>query len=287
MKMVKYILFFLILAVFVFGCTEEIDLKLKGTTPRLVVEGMITTDTMFHYVRLTKSGDFFADKALPPVNGARVTLSDGINLFELKETDAKQGYYITSGDYYGVPGRNYTLFIENVDIDNDGIMETYTAESYMHPVSPVDSIKIVYEEGLDFWKVLLYAYEPSGIEPNYYMFSLKVNDTIYTDQLAEVTVFDDHFIDGEYANGVWVHSFYNDDEDYALNVGDSVTLGMSSITEEFYNYIVALQEETRTSIPLFSGPPANLPGNISNGALGYFTAISNSYGSTIFTGDME
>jgi hypothetical protein len=60
---------------------------------------------------------------------------------------------------------------------------------------------------------------------------------------------------------------------------------MSSIDEVFYKYVIALQGETRTSIPLFSGPPANLPGNISNGALGYFTAFSNSYGSIIFTGE--
>ena len=287
MNIVKHILIFLIPALFIYGCTEEIDLKLKGTAPHLVVEGVITTDTMFQYVRLTRSGDFFADKVMPPVNGAKVTLSDGTNSIELNETTAQSGYYITPFDYYGVPGRNYTLTIENVDIDNDGKSETYKAESYMHPVTSVDSVKIVYEGSWDFWKVLLYAYEPPGNVPDYYMFSLMVNDTLYTDQLTEVTIFDDRFIDGEYANGVWVHSFYNDDEDYALNVGDTVTLRMSNITENFYNYVLALQEETRTSIPLFSGPPANLPGNISNGALGYFTAISNSYGTTVFTGKKE
>ncbi len=54
---------------------------------------------------------------------------------------------------------------------------------------------------------------------------------------------------------------------------------------DFYNYIIALQTETHISVPLFSGPPANLPGNISNGALGFFRAYSNSYGYTIFTGE--
>jgi len=285
MKKTNYILIILLLTGVVWSCTEEIDLKLSGTEPRLVVESIITSDTMFQYVKLSRSGDFFADEKLPGVPDAKVTLSDGVKVFDLKETEGNNGYYITSNDFYGVPGRTYTLNIENVDINNDGIKESYKAESYMASVTDVDSIRIVYEESLDLWKVLLYAYEPPGFNTNYYMFSLIVNDTLYTDQLTEVTAFDDRFINGEYANGVWVHSFYNDDEDYALSVGDTVTLLMSGITEDFYNYIIALQDETRENIPLFSGPPANLPGNISNGALGYFTAISNSYGTTIFTGE--
>ena len=285
MKAITYILFIFTLTLYVTSCTEEIDLKLDSTATRLVVEGMITTDTMFQVVRLSKSGEFFTDKELPGVSGAEVILSDGISSLKLEETEAGKGFYLTPFDYFGVPGRKYTLTIKNVDIDNDGIPEIYEAESYMHPVSDVDSIKLLYEDSWDFWKVLLYAEEPPGIEPDYYMFSLFVNDTLFTDQLTEVTIFDDRFIDGTYANGVWVHSFYNDDEEYALNVGDTVTLRMSCIDKSFYKYVIALQEETRTSIPLFSGPPANLPGNISNGALGYFATISNSYGSTVFTGE--
>jgi len=285
MKPIRYILFFITAILTVQGCTEEIDLKLDSTYPRLVVEGMITTDTMFQFVRLSRSGDFFADKVLPGVSGALITLSDGIGVMTMEESETQEGVYLTPHDYHGVPGRTYVLTIKNVDIDNDGKTEEYVAKSYMHPVSDVDSIKLIYEDSWDFWKVLLYADEPPGLLPDYYMFSLFVNDTLFTDQLTEVTVFDDRFIDGTYANGVWVHSFYNDDEKYALNPGDTVTLRMSNIDESFYKYVIALQEETRTSIPLFSGPPANLPGNISNGALGYFTAFSSSYGSTVFTGE--
>ncbi len=285
MKKNNYILIVFLLVTVTWSCTEEIDLKLKSTAPRLVVEGVITTDTMFQYVRLSKSGDFFANEVMPGVSGAKVILSDGERFLELKETEGNTGYYVTSSLFYGIPGRTYTLTIEGVDIDNDGTKETYKAESYMNPVADVDSISVVYEESLKFWKVLLYAYEPPGLKINYYMFSLIVNDTLYTDQLTEVTSFDDRFINGEYANGVWVHSFYEEDENFPLVEGDTITLRMSGITEDFYNYIIALQEETRENIPLFSGPPANLPGNISNGALGYFTAMSNSYGSTIFTGE--
>ncbi len=274
------IMFFLLYT----SCTERIDLNLNNTYPRLVVECEITTDTMIHFVRLSLSGDFFTDEQLPAVTGAEVSISDGIESVTLKESKAIPGIYITNVDYYGIAGRTYSLLIENVDINNDGIKETYRSESYLNPVTPIDSVSLEYEDIFELWKVLLYAVEPADTT-NFYMFNLIINETIYTDQMTEVTVSDDRFIDGTYANGVWVHSIYDDDETLTLTPGDTITLIMSGITEEFYNYIIALQTETRTSIPLFNGPPANLPGNISNGALGFFRAYSNTYGYTVFTGE--
>jgi hypothetical protein len=283
MKKISYLI--LLITVVISSCTEEIDLDLKHTAPMLVVEGFITTDTMTHYVRLTKSGDFFADVQMPGIKGAKVSIFDGERNYEMIESENLPGFYLTDDNYHGIPGRTYHLKIENVDINEDGIKETYTAESYLNPVTNVDSIKLEYEDTWELWKVLLYAKEPDRDTIDYYMFSLIVNDTLYTDQLTEVTIADDRFLDGNYANGVWVHSIYiNYDED-DLVPGDTVTLRMSGISPEFFDYVMALQEETRTKIPLFSGPPANLPGNISNGALGYFTAFSNSYGSIIFTGE--
>ncbi|NPA35921.1 MAG: DUF4249 domain-containing protein [Chlorobi bacterium] len=274
-----------ILLLFISACTEDIELNLKHTDPRLVVEGFITTDTATHYVRLSKSGDFFANEQMPAVRHAKVSINDGHYTYELIESESLPGLYLTFDNFFGVTGRTYKLKIENVDINDDGVYETYTAQSYLNPVTKVDSIKLEYEDNWDLWKVLLYAMEPGGDTTDYYMFSLIVNDTLYTDQLTEVTVADDRFIDGNYAKGVWVHSFYINNDEYDIYPGDTITLKMSGITSEFYNYVIALQEETGTNIPLFSGPPANLPGNISNGALGYFTCYSNSYGSTIHTGD--
>ena len=286
MKAKNIILSFILFVLLYTSCTERIDLKLNNTYTRLVVEGSITTDTMIHFIRLSQSGDFFTNERMPAVTGAEVSVSDGTETITLKESKVVPGVYITPVNYYGIPERTYSLTIENVDINNDGIKETYTAESYLNPVTRIDSVSLEYEDTFELWKVLLYAEEPANAT-NFYMFNLIINDTVYTDQMTEVTVSDDRFIDGSYANGVWVHSIYDDDETLTLIPGDTITLIMSGITEEFYNYILALQTETRISVPLFSGPPANLPGNISNGALGFFRAYSNTYGHTIFTGEKE
>ncbi len=284
MKQANNILIVLMLLLLCASCTERMNLELKNTDPRLVVEGFITTDTLVHYVRLSQSGDFFSDKQMYGVKDANVSISDGINTITLQESQNVPGYYITPSDFCGVAGRTYSLKIENIDINADGVNEIYTAESYLNPVTQVDSIRLEYEDHWELWKVLLYADEPADID-NYYMFSLIINDSLYTDQLTEVSIADDRFINGNYANGVWVHSIFDNDETLDLIPGDTVTLQMSGITKELYDYILALQNETGINVPLFSGPPANLPGNISNGALGFFRAYSNSYSSTIHTGE--
>ncbi|HPM92458.1 MAG TPA: hypothetical protein PKZ74_06565, partial [Bacteroidales bacterium] len=55
-----------------------------------------------------------------------------------------------------------------------------------------------------------------------------------------------------------------------------------NITEEFYDFVMTLQSETGFQTPLFSGPPANVKSNLSNGAVGFFTAYSVAYSSKVF-----
>ena len=57
-------------------------------------------------------------------------------------------------------------------------------------------------------------------------------------------------------------------------VGDTITLEMQAITEEYYNYISQLLTETVWNMGPLDGPPANPTGNISNGAMGFFLAYS-------------
>lgn len=279
MQRTKYIIAFITLMTLV-NCTERIQLELEDSDPRLVVDGVITTDTTIHYVRLTQSGSYFVNQPLPAVSDAQVLLYDGTNTISLLESDKFPGFYITPHNYHGIPGRTYSIAISNVDIDRDGQTELYEAESYLNPVSPIDSIHLEYHDIWELWKVLLYADEPGETE-DFYLFSIFINNAIQTDQLTEVSVTDDRFFNGSYANGVWVQSIDISDEKIELNPGDTVSLQMSGITREYFEYVIALQEETGMKVPLFSGPPANLPGNVSNGALGFFRAYSSSIASVI------
>ncbi|HKK68769.1 MAG TPA: DUF4249 domain-containing protein, partial [Bacteroidales bacterium] len=250
--------------------------NLDTAEKRLVVDGNITTEQRVHFLRLSESVSFFSDSASPPVSGAEVLITDGINDERLTESQDMPGIYITSDFFGGIPGRTYSLSVSNVDINEDGAMETYTSAAPLPDVSAPDSIELVFDEGWNVWKILLYAQENPETE-DYYLFRLLKNGTLISNTISEYSVVSDKFFNEGKADGIWVQSIDASQESGDFEEGDVITLQMCGITEEYFEFIEAVQQESRGQYPLFSGPPANAPGNISNGALGYFSAFSVSH----------
>lgn len=285
MKTIKNIIsvftLFLIIHGVLSSCTEDMELTLNDSEPRLVVDGRLSTDTTTHFVRLTLSGSYFDSQPPLAIKDALVTIKDDVQTIVLDESTEFPGYYLTPANYYGLPGRTYELQIAGVDIDNDGVEENYTATSKLNPVAPIDSVRLEYHTEWKLWKVLLYAQDPAETK-DFYNFAVALNDSLLSDRYSKLGFVDDRFFDGNYAGGVWVQTIDEEEEDVVLKDGDWVRLTMGGITEEFYNYLVAVEEETGFKAPLFSGPPANLPGNVSNGALGFFQAYSYSVDSVEF-----
>lgn len=262
------------------SCTEEIDMKLNTTSKRLVVDGILTTDTTAQCIKLTTSGDYFDNKPMPAISNALVTINDGDETLTLTESSTNKGWYYTSSDFYGKQGHTYTLNIENVDINNDGVMESYSSSSYMNDLVSIDSIDIGYVDQYNLWQVLMYAKEP-GETKDYYLFRVTVNDTLITNKYSKQTVTDDQFVNGNIMDGIWIYSLDANDTIENLMLNDTVMLEMFTINEHTFDYMSALATETQPKTPLFSGPSANIPGNISNGALGIFAVCPVSRSKTI------
>ena len=125
----------------------------------------------------------------------------------------------------------------------------------------------------------IFAQEP-GNEVNYYMFNLYRNGQLMTDTISKVVVSDDKYINGSYITGLGAFYLDNSKPDQRLIPGDIMTLQMSGITKEYYNFVSEVQT-AGFNIPFFMGPPANVVGNVTNGGVGFFTAFSNSYATTI------
>ena len=256
------------------ACTERIEIELDETYSRLVVEGEFTDEANNHRVVLSKTSDYFANEPAPIVSGAIVSITDGNNTFPLTET--APGIYETAANVKGVPENVYTLNISNVDIDNDGTDETYTASTLMRPVAPVDSIQIEFRKDWgEIWTVKAYALDPPSTD--YYMFNVYSNGILLSDTIDEVFIVDDLLFNGNYTNGI-VSQFFEEDE---ADIGDTITFEMSGITKQYFDFLYELQTEAAFSAPMFSGPPANIKGNISNGALGFFAAYGVSRGATV------
>jgi hypothetical protein len=272
----------LILTAFVlllFSCEEIMDVNLTGDSTRnLVVEGSITTDTLSHKVMLSYSGDYFERPDIAWVTDAEVTISDGTKLFVLHEDTV--GVYLTDDTVHGEIGKTYTLNIKLAD------NSTYTATDYLNPCSAIDSITqsdnynsdptgISEDYGYD---VLFHGQEP---EPagNYYMFLLYKNSVLDSDTITEVSFANDDFINGLYLSDLTVYRIHES----ALAQGPAlITLEMHAVTRKYYEFMLALMKETIWKGSPWDTPPAEIPGNISNGAKGYFRASDVNRRSRVF-----
>jgi hypothetical protein len=261
------------------SCTEKIDIDLGTTYTRFVVEGAITTDTLKHQVKLSKSIDYYSQTDVPTVSHADVKINDGITTISLNENDSVLGLYETPSDYYGVPGRTYSLEINLAEPING--QTHFTSSSKLNPVAPIDSIKVVYKEEWEAWELQIYAWDPATV--NFYSFNVFKNGNLVTDTISEVGISDDKYFNGNFTYGASVYYFIKRDPTENLSNGDTITLQMGGITEEYYHFVYDVINETFDfRNPLFSGPPANISTNISNGGMGFFTAYAVSYASTVY-----
>lgn len=277
-QIIKYTSLVFVLFIVMTSCTERIDLELDSTYTRLVVEGYLTTDTTTHWVRLTRSKDYYSGNPATVISGAEVNLSDNNSTFQLMENPDKPGYYETPANFYGTPGIEYALGI-NLPEEIGG-SSTYSAACELKPVGEIDSIQVVYNEDWEGYEVRIFAWEPPTTD--WYIFQVIKNGVLLTDTIDEFWTSDDRFFNGNYTNGITVGFIDANNPNEAPVPGDTITLKMSGITKDYYNFIIQLQDQTFAyRNPLFSGPPANVITNIPE-ASGFFAAYAISYSSTIF-----
>jgi hypothetical protein len=271
----------LLLSIFAASCTERIDINLDSQKyARLVVEGSISTDTTAHIIKLTKTADYFDNQPPEAVSEATVVISGEDEDYQLTETPAGSGIYLTAPDVYGKTDQSYELKIQLKE--EIGGHNEYSASSTIFPIHPLDSIALEFKPdwGKDgFWEVKCYVQDPET--EDFYMFQIYRNNILVTDSINEFFVTDDVLYNGNYTNGIGVGYFDQSRDDQKLVAGDKVTLQISRITKEYTDFVIQVQTEISFQTPLFSGPPANVQGNINNGAFGFFTAASCTYSSTL------
>lgn len=247
------------------ACTEKYEIQLDDTYARLVVDGSISTDTTVHLIRLTKTTSYFSNEAPPAVSGAQLILkASDVNLI-LEELPGQPGVYATPSDFYARPGANYNLDIRLAA--EVGGSRNYNAKTAAPSTAfRMDSIGFEYQKPFDFFLVKLYAWDPPTTD--FYKFDAMINNRPLTDTASRSLVIDDRFINGNNTNGLAV-MFIRGDE---LKQGDTLTLIMSAISKEYFNFFQQLRTQSGPSNPLFSGPPANISSNITQGGLGFFDA---------------
>ncbi len=264
------------------SCTERVDIELDSTYRRLIVEAEVTTDSVHHWVILTTSGDYFVNEPAIGVSGGMVELSFENQILALTEIDSLPGTYETPFAFRGMPGTTYYLDISQVDIDQDGQYENYHATSTMPSGAELHSIELRYFETpiVSGYVVQMYANHPPD-QPDWFGFKIRNNGRLLTDTLIKYNVFSDELFDDGYLPGLPVGFLSDDDPLQAAHPGDTITFELNCIELFYYEFITAAHQEIIGNNPLFSGPPANIKSNISNGARGAFAAFSVQRTSTI------
>jgi hypothetical protein len=278
-----------------YSCHEKIPMTYAEGDVKLLVDGSINTDTIAHYVRLTETGNVSGGKVLPVIN-ATVTISDGDTVFILKESSKIRGLYATDPTVYGVPGKTYTLNISNVDINNDDVMEKYSAKCELRANGRIDSLEVrrqVYSPTYKGWVVNMAAQDFGG--KNFYLVKAYKNGILLTDSLYEFTNLTDNtsfegkaypltpvYFLNESKTDEKIHgadsvvNVQNGDTTYIKRPADVLTIEMEGITEEYFRFLYEYIQEYNPKLPIFSGPSANVSTNIqpSNKACGFFSAYS-------------
>jgi hypothetical protein len=256
MKSNKKKCFFIIVATLVFySCTKVINVDLNSTAPKIVIEGNITNAAGPYQVQITKTVNFSASNVYPPVSGAMVKITDSTTGASNTLAETTAGVYTTS-TIQGIAGHTYLL-----SVLAEG--KTYTASSTMPQAVALDSL--TFQKNNSFGNTRFFAVpnfqDPAGIA-NYYTFTEYINNVKFT---KFVFVFDDRLSDGRYiSQQLFTDSSY-------INIGDSVALQMNCVDKNVYNYFNTLQEAISGN-SFQSASPSNPISNISNGALGYFSA---------------
>lgn len=253
-------LYIILLVLMSFSCEDVIDVDLPTSEPRLVIDASINwfkgTTGNEQFIKLTLTAPFF-DSNVPAATGATVYITDeSSNIFEfIEETDT--GFYHNS-NFVPVINAQYTLTI----IYNN---ETYTATDILLPVAELEYVEQNLEGGFTGEETEIKAFftDPAD-EENYYFFeftpSIPVTPTLDT--------FKDEFV-----NGNLIFGFYVEED---LNPGDEVIIRNHGVSEEFYEYLFVLLQQTSQGGGPFETQPATVRGNCinttnpSNYPLGYF-----------------
>jgi len=258
MKKLIYIIFSLLILT---SCEDVIELNIPTEEPRLVIDASINwiknTTGSDQEIKLTLTAPYF-DEAVPPANGAKVTIIDtNNNVFDFTE-DGSSGIY---QNFSFIPVMNETYYLE---IIYNG--EIYVASEKLISVSEITYVDQKNDGGFSGDETELKAFfnDPAD-EKNYYFFEFISDIPV----IPSLEVYKD-----EFTNGNEMFGFYTEEE---LSTGDLVTIRNYGVSEQFYNYMfVLLQQNSEEGGGPFETQPATVRGNCINQTnpenypLGYF-----------------
>ena len=231
---------------FLISCEETIDVELRSSETRLVV------DALFGYnenngdpltigqVKLTLTADFF-DEEVAPAENANVLLIDEETGATFPLTEVEPGVFRD-----GFPalefGKDYTM-----EIVYEG--ETYRATEQLEPTGQIENVEqgdgFLFDEEKETEVIVTFSDIPN--QRNYYLFAFGFDNYLVTD---------DEFYQDE---SLTFSYFYEN-----VEPGDLLTITLLGIDQQFASYVDQSLVQSDPTGGGFGVPPASIRGNVVN-----------------------
>lgn len=255
---IKYT-FIYIFILFLSSCTDIIQLKLKSTEPRIVIEANLNASDSTCSVKVTKSNAFYDNSAPELVSDLNIIITNNTSKNILNLTEIKTGEYFVK-NIIANPNDKYTITI--TDTNSNIYSATAITPSKPNPFliifNSFSDKDIIVQDSLGRDRTLLIGlayWTDIPNEDNYYRYKIYIGNKYQANSyvfMDDKTAFGDTLQRG-------IGAFY---------AGDTVTFDLLTINEETYIFFQQLQDVLNSGMN--STTPYNPTGNFDNGALGYF-----------------
>ncbi len=264
MKKIFGILTAILLLLSLVGCEKELEIKYKEIDPIPVIEGTLSQSGA--YVRLTMTTPMGEPMNLTPLKDATVLITDLTDNTSEQLTLNNDGNYI--GTMVGISGHRYEL-----NVSRNG--ESYSMQCLMP--EPTELIALTFNwihMPYDDVAVLKVSFtDSSATAGEYFWVRVYRNGEAYKWNLAS-----DRQVTAGIINDIFMTSrkdLDEEDEADALREGDIVSVKVTPISREMYDYLEAVSSDSNGP-RLFSG----------DFCLGFFLAAPIAEGSVEFHPDL-
>ena len=243
-----------LVCLFICSCTKVISVNLNDANANIVIEGVVDDNPGPYQVKISQTVNFSEPNVFPPVSGATVTITDSATGIKDNLIENSPGIYTTQNLLQGQSGHTYQLW---VSVNG----KIFTASSTMPSLVALDSLTFYSTGafGTERTNAVANFQDPEAIA-NYYTFTEYVNGR----QIDQTFNFSDRLSDGRYIN----LQLFNDST--YIQSGASVRVEMHNVDQAVWSYFNTLGQARGNNSQSVS--PSNPISNISNNALGYFSA---------------
>ncbi len=300
-KFLVYSILYISFAAFLFviiSCEQNLTIEIKTNDKRLIVVGEFTNDTIVQSVHLYRSGSMITGEMQTTVSGAKLYITDNTDTLYYQESNNTPGLYQTIGKCYGIGGHIYYLSITNIDIDQDGQMDKFSASSIMPVPIQFDSLESSYGlNGDNQTAINNFAYYKIFYNGPDYVYKFMQVD--HRDQYSlekrlgsgEIGAFENEFKVPRVNtpdSSIRYRGYLSIDLDSA-SIGDTLSFIGYNFTKDQYDFLKAFDNNT-SGDPFVDNifdqinAPSNLPTNIepADKAAGFFFVYSISRISKVF-----